>query len=266
MLFADHLVVVRGGGDLGTGVADRLVRAGFPVIVLELAAPLAVRRRVSFSSAVTNGGVEIEGTRAVVVASPADAVATAQTGDVAVLVAPDLPDITPAPSVVVDARLAKRNLDTTMDQASLVIALGPGFTAGEDCHAVIETMRGHRLGRVIWSGNAEPDTGMPGILGGVDAGRVIRATAAGTVAWGVEIGDLVAAGQEIGTACHVAVHTSIAGVVRGLIAPGTETHSGLKIADIDPRGDRSAPFEISDKARLVGAGVLEAVLAWLNER
>jgi xanthine dehydrogenase accessory factor len=180
-------------------------------------------------------------------------------------VAPELPEFTPAPSIVVDARLAKRALDTTLDQAPLVVALGPGFTAGEDCHAVVETMRGHRLGRVIWNGAAAPDTGMPGILGGVGAGRVIRATSVGAIAWTVDIGDLVAAGQEIGTVGGEPVHTSIAGVVRGLIAPGTEAHRGLKIADIDPRSDQSSPFEISDKARLVGAGVLEAVLTWLNK-
>lgn len=265
MLFTDHLVVVRGGGDLGTGAADRLLRAGFPVVVLELPSPLAVRRHVAFSTAVENGSVEVEGNQAIHVDTPAEAIATAQDGDVAVLVAPELPEFAPAPSIVVDARLAKRTLDTSMDQAPLVVALGPGFSAGENCHAVVETMRGHRLGRVIWNGAAAPDTGMPGILGGVGAGRVIRATSVGAIAWTVDIGDLVAAGQEIGTVGEEAVHTSIAGVVRGLIAPGTEARRGLKIADIDPRGDQSSPFEISDKARLVGAGVLEAVLTWLNQ-
>ncbi len=268
MRFEDHLVVVRGGGDLASGAAHHLHRAGFPVVVLELPAPLAIRRTVSFASAVLGGDVTVDSADPVVgrlAETPGDAVAIARGGAVAVLVSPDIPDFGEPISVVVDARLAKRNIDTAIDQAPLVVALGPGFTAGEDCDAVVETMRGHRLGRVIWEGPAAPNTGVPGSVGGATAQRVVRAPAAGTVNWDVAIGDLVEADQRLGTVGSFPVTTPISGVVRGLIAPGFDATTGLKIADIDPRAEPTACFEISDKARLVGAGVLLATLTWLNQ-
>lgn len=267
MLFEDRLVVIRGGGDLATGAAHAIHRAGFPVVVLELAQPLAIRRRVAFATAVIEGDVVVDATDPVVgrlAASPAEAVALARGGGVAVLVSPEVPDFGEPISVLVDARLAKRNIDTTIDQAPLVIALGPGFAAGEDCHAVIETARGHSLGRIIQRGSALPDTGRPGSLGGVSADRVVRAPGDGIVAWDVDIGDLVEAGDRLGTVGTAPVTTTIAGVVRGLITPGIEARPGLKIADVDPRGDRTACDNMSDKARLVGAGVLQAILTWLN--
>ena len=266
MLFGDRLVVVRGGGDLATGVVHRLVRAGFPIVVTELAQPLAIRRSVAVAAAVTEGTVQIDGVEARRVASSHEAVLLARSGIVAVMVSPELPDFPEPPAVVVDARLAKRNLDTRSDQALLVIALGPGFTAGVDCDAVVETMRGHRLGRVIWVGGAEPDTGTPGRVGGVSAERVVRSPGNGPVGWRVEIGDMVASGDVIGAVAGTEIVAPIAGVVRGLLYPGQEATSGLKIADVDPRADRAACFEISDKARLVGGGVLEAVLTWLNSQ
>ena len=264
MLFEDRLVVLRGGGDLATGAVHQLQAAGFPVVVLELEHPLAIRRTVAVSSAVVAGSVTVDGVAARRAASPTEAVGMAKTGIVGVLVAPELPKFPEPASVVVDARLAKRNVDTTIVQAPLVVALGPGFTAGVDCHAVVETMRGHRLGRVIWKGPAAPNTGVPGNVGGATAERVVRAPRDGDVGWSVEIGDTVAAGHVLGDVGGAPVEASISGVVRGLIQPGTAVRSGLKIADIDPRADRSACFDISDKARLVGAGVLEAVLTWLN--
>ena len=264
MLFADTLVIIRGGGDLATGAGYQLHRAGFPVVVTEIAQPLAIRRTVAFASAVAEGSVTVEGVTAIRVASAEDAVAAASRGTVAVLVSPALPELPVLPSVVVDARLAKRNLDTTIDQAPLVVALGPGLTAGLDCHAVVETMRGHRLGRVMWEGAAAPNTGVPGTVGGASAQRLIRAPADGAVEWRVAIGDHVAAGQAIGRVGEVDVTAPIDGVTRGLITPGFPAASGLKIGDVDPRGDPAACFEISDKSRLVGAGVLEAVLTWLN--
>lgn len=264
MLFAEHLVVVRGGGDLATGAVHRLMTAGFPVIVLELEQPMALRRTVSVASAVLEGEATVEGIEAVLVDSAPAAVETARTGVAAVLVSPELPTFESPPSVLVDARVAKRNLDTTIDQAPLVIGLGPGFSAGVDCDAVVETMRGHRLGRVIWDGAAADDTGIPGQVGGVGAKRVVRAPGDGIVSWVVEIGDLVDPAQQIGSVGSASVKAPISGAVRGLIAPGYQAQSGLKIGDIDPRGDRSACFEISDKARLVGGGVLEAVLTFLN--
>ncbi|MGI9585036.1 MAG: selenium-dependent molybdenum cofactor biosynthesis protein YqeB, partial [Acidimicrobiia bacterium] len=172
-----------------------------------------------------------------------------------------LPDI--PRSVVVDARLAKRNIDTTMDQAPLVVGLGPGFTAGKDCHAVVETMRGHDLGRVIWDGSATPNTGVPGVVGGASADRVVHASTGGDVVWDVEFGETVDEGQVLGSLGGDAVVSTIGGTVRGLIAPGAVAE-GLKIADVDPRCDASAVHRISDKALSVGGGVLEAILVSNN--
>ncbi len=267
MLFEDRLVVVRGGGDLATGAAHALHRAGFPVVVLELPRPLAIRRRVAFASAVLEGEVVVDASDPLtgrLATGPDEAVAIARRGAVAVLVAPEVPQFGEPIAMLVDARLAKRNIDTTIDQAPLVVALGPGFAAGTDCHAVVETARGHSLGRIIWSGSALPDTGRPGTVGGASAERVVRASTAGRIAWEVEIGDLVAAGDRLGVIGVTPVEAAIGGVVRGLITPGFEAWAGLKIADVDPRGDQTACVNMSDKARLVGAGVLQAILAHLN--
>ncbi len=264
MLFADHLVVVRGGGDLATGAIARLHRAGFPVVVLELDPPLTVRRTVAVSTAVTDGTVRVEDLFAQRVASPEEAVDIAMKGTIAVVVSPRLPQFREPPAIVVDARLAKRNIDTTAHQASLVIGLGPGFAAGEDCHAVVETMRGHRLGRVIWQGSATPNTGVPGRIGGEDAKRVLRSAHEGIVKWRVAIGDAVTAGQPLGTVGAHDVHAEIGGVVRGLIAERFPATVGLKIGDLDPRADAAACWAISDKSLSVGGGVLEAVLMHLN--
>lgn len=269
MLFGDRLVVLRGGGDLASGVAHVLHRTGFPVVVLELAEPLAIRRTVAFATAIRDGEVVVDAVEPVVgrrCESASEAAATARGGAVGVVVAPDLPDFDEPIDVLVDARLQKRNTDTTIGQAPLVVALGPGFTAGIDCDAVVETMRGHDLGRVIWNGAASPNTGIPGSVGGASAQRVLRAASDGVVTWNVEIGDVVAAGQQLGKVGSRPVTTVIAGVVRGLIAPGYVATAGLKIADVDPRADRAACFTVSDKSRLVGAGALDAILTWLNRR
>ncbi|NNC93315.1 MAG: EF2563 family selenium-dependent molybdenum hydroxylase system protein [Acidimicrobiia bacterium] len=263
MLFSEHVVVVRGGGDLGTGVAFRLNRAGFPVVVLEIAEPLAIRRAVAAASAVAGGRVEIEGLEARRVETPQAARRVARSGVIAVLVSPELPTAL-SKFGVVDARLAKRNIDTRTDQAACVVGLGPGFTAGVDCHAVIETMRGHHLGRVIWQGSAAPNTGEPGVVGGASTQRVIRAPADGTVRWAVAIGDLVTAGQSLGRSGETEMTAPIDGVVRGLIAPGITVAKGTKVADIDPRADQAACFEISDKALAVGGGAVEAILTGLS--
>jgi len=167
---------------------------------------------------------------------------------------------------VVDARLAKRNIDTRSDQADLVVGLGPGFTAGVDCHAVIETMRGHSLGRVIWDGPALPNTGTPGIIAGKGAERVLRAPADGLVTWRLEIGDSVAERDVIGEVAGQPVYAPFAGVIRGLIAPGTAVSRSLKIGDVDARANVAACFTISDKALAIGGGVLEAILTYLNRR
>lgn len=263
MLFGDRCVVIRGGGDLATGAALRLVRAGFPVIVTELEHPMTVRTTVSFSTAVSAGRVTVEGVtaRRTVVA---DIRSVLEGGDVPVLVSPSLPDIEPSASVVVDARMAKRNIDTAMDDAPLVVALGPGFTAGSDCDVVIETARGHRLGRVIWTGAAEPNTGTPGLVGGKGAARVLRSPAAGMATWQVAIGDVVIENQPLGTIGTRDVVAPFDGLVRGLIAESTEVPVNTKIGDIDPRVDPLACEQVSDKSLAIGGGVLEAVMTWLN--
>jgi xanthine dehydrogenase accessory factor len=286
MLFSQHLVILRGGGDLATGVAYRLHQAGFPIIVLELERPLVVRRKVALATAVLENQITIETLHAQHAQSADEAIELAQSGIIPVLVAPELSVISNQLTVfndqllptdyrplitdhrlpiLVDGRMAKRNIDTHIAQAKLVIALGPGFSAGVDCHAVIETMRGHNLGRVIWQGAAFPNTGTPGIVAGKGAERVLRAPAAGKVDWRLAIGDLVQADEIIGEVADKPLVAPFAGVLRGLIAPGTEVPAGLKIGDLDARADRDACFTISDKALSVGGGVLEAVLTHLNQ-
>lgn len=262
MLFPEHLVILRGGGDLATGAAWRLTKAGFPVVVTELPEPLAIRRTVAVSTAVSEGEVTVEGMRAVRHQDARSAAVAARRGVVAVIVASGLPSLSAA--AVVDARMAKRNLGTTIEDAPLVVGLGPGFTAGTDCDAVVETVRGHHLGRVIWSGGAAPDTGTPGIVAGRGAERVLRSPREGAVRWERSIGDRVRGGDVLGSVGGVDVVAPFDGVVRGLIADGHVVATGMKIADVDARADPAAAFEISDKALAVGGGVLEAVLTWLN--
>ncbi len=259
-----ELVVVRGGGDIATGVVWRLNRAGWPVLVTELASPLTVRRTVSVSSAVTDGVADVEGMRAELAADPAMASEMARRGVVAVVVCEGLPEV--GADVVVDARVAKRNIDTSIDDAALVVGVGPGFTAGVDCHAVVETNRGHHLGRCAWSGSAEPNTSTPGTLGGRGGERVLRAATSGVVTWCVVIGDPVVAGQPMGSVANTEITAPFDGVVRGLITPGVRVPAGMKIGDVDSRGDRGMCWEISDKSLGIGGGVLEAVLTWMTRR
>ncbi len=262
MIFSRHPVVIRGGGDLATGVAWRLSRAGFPVVVCELAEPLTVRRTVALSSAVLDGSVTIEGLVGRRVDDPGELIATALAGVIPVIVSPGLPSI--GSSVVVDARLAKVNIDTTIDDAETVIGLGPGFTAGFDCHAAIETKRGHHLGRVIWDGSPAANTGTPGIIGGRGSERVLRAPVDGRAEWVCSIGDIVKEGDRLGSIGGVAVSAPFDGAVRGLITSAAKVEAGVKIGDVDPRPDTSACHEISDKALAVGGGVVEAVLSRLG--
>lgn len=257
----NSLTVIRGGGDLATGVIYRLWRMGMPMIVLELANPLVVRRRVAVATAVLEGSVTVERMTAQRVATWAEVNLLWQQGIVPVMVAAELPHFPQPIGILVDGRMAKRNIDTHIAQAPLVIALGPGFVAGMDCHAVIETQRGHCLGRVIWQGAALPNTGTPGIVAGKGAERVLRAGCAGIVHWQVEIGQQVTNGQQLGTVAELPVVAPFDGVVRGLIAPGCYVPAHLKIGDIDPRADREACFTISDKALAIGGGVVEAIFS-----
>jgi xanthine dehydrogenase accessory factor len=274
MLFADYLVILRGGGDLATGVAYRLNQAGFPVIVLEIEKPLAVRRRVSLATAVLEEEIVVDGIRGVRANDLSQAFDIIKTGSIPVVISQDLPKVEHLPlpdnlskiPVLIDARMAKRNIDTSLRQADLVIALGPGFKAGVDCHVVIETKRGHRLGRTIWRGGAIPDTGRPGRIDGKAVSRVLRAPASGVAVWEFEIGDMVKAGQVIGSVAGEPIQAPFDGVIRGLIAPGFNLPAGIKVGDVDPRGDVAACFSISDKALSIGGGVLEAMLVWINRQ
>ncbi len=266
MQFGEHLVVVRGGGDLATGTIYRLRKAGFPIVTLELEQPLAIRRTVAVASAVLEDRALIEDIDAIRIDDLEEALEVAKSGAIPVVVSPTLPQLPWEPSVVVDARIAKRNIDTTINDAPFVVGLGPGFEAGADCHAVVETMRGHYLGRVIWEGEATPNTGEPGVLGGKSSDRVVRAPTFGLLSWKVNIGDLVAMGDVLGDINGVPIRSRIGGVVRGLLAPGYEVEWNWKLADIDPRANTSACFEISDKALAIGGGVVEAVLTWINSR
>ncbi len=264
MLFSNHLVIIRGGGDLATGVAYRLHKAGFPLIVLELEKPMVIRRRVALATAVLEGSITIEDIRGQLAHSLDEALDLSQTNTVPVLIAPTLTIPHSSFSILVDARIAKRNIDTTIDQAPLVIGMGPGFTAGADCHAVIETMRGHNLGRVIWQGSALPNTGTPGIVAGKGAERVLRAPVDGVVNWRLAIGDYVELDTVIGDVNGVPVTAPFAGVIRGLIAPGLSVSAQMKIGDVDARGTPENCFTISDKALAMGGAALEAILSHIN--
>jgi xanthine dehydrogenase accessory factor len=259
--FAPRLVWIKGGGDLGTGVAHRLHRAGLQVVVSELAQPLVVRRAVAFASAVYDGSIILEGVEARLVRDMSETQNLLGVGIVPVV--PDPTGSTVAllkPGVVVDARMAKRNLDTTLNDAAIVIGLGPGFVAGQDVHAVIETMRGHDLGRVILQGSAQPDSQMPATVQGYGRERVLRAPCNGSFHSELHIGERVQPGQTIAWVAQEPLLASIAGVLRGLLHDGLFVYQGHKVGDIDPRAIPEHCFSISDKARAIGGGVLEAML------
>jgi len=282
-MLKDILVVVKGGGDLATGVAHRLHRVGMKVVVTELAQPTVIRRAVAFASAVFEGEVTVEGVTARRVEDAAQALALLPEGIVPVLVDPGASILRPEPcpeqsrrvvegvpelkpTVVVDAIIAKRNTGTQITDAPVVVALGPGFTAGLDAHAVIETNRGHDLGRVILEGQAAPDTGIPGPVMGYASERVVRAPGEGVFQGVKAIGDRVEAGDVVARAGDQPVLAPISGVLRGLLADGLVVKDGMKVGDVDPRGVREHCFTISDKARALGGSVLEAILYLLRER
>ncbi len=254
-------VVIKGGGDLGTGVAWRLCRVGMRVLVTELPHPLVIRRAVAFASAVYEGAITVEGITARLVQDDAAVEAAWARGEVPVLVDPEGAVIGRLrPLVVVDAIMAKRNTGTHRGDAPIVIGLGPGFMAGRDVDAVIETKRGHFLGRAIYEGPAQPNTGVPGDVRGETARRVVRAPAAGRFHAHRRIGDRVRAGDLLAEVDGVPVRSPLDGVLRGLLADGLEVTSGMKVGDVDPRGVVEHCFTISDKALAVGGGVLEAIL------
>ena len=277
-MFTDTLILIKGAGDLASGVAARLFRAGFPVVMTEIATPLAVRRAVAFAEAIYAGTTRVEEIAArryavdemsALVQEP-DALRRA----VPVVVDPAATLVTRLrPAVVVDGIMAKANTGTTLTDAPVVIALGPGFSAGQDCHAVIETNRGHDLGRVIWQGAAETDTGAPGVLPGLPrmTSRVLRAPVDGHIVDAVAVGTSVQTGDVLATARGIDGRTEplcapFAGVLRGIIHPSVAVHAGMKVGDLDPRIQPRNCFTISDKSLAVGGGVLEAVLMMRRRR
>ena len=253
--------LIRGSGDLASGIALRLWRSGIEVVMTDLSRPTAIRRTVSFSEAIVHGETTVEDVTARLAANADEARALLAQGIVPVLADPDCAcraDL--HPDALVDAILAKRNLGTRLTDAPIVIGVGPGFTAGVDCHAVVETMRGHTLGRVIYTGSALPNTNIPGLIGGFAGERVLRAPADGEFRSARQIGDLVKAGDVAGYVAGEPMACTIGGVLRGLIADGVLVHKGMKSGDVDPRGDVDNCYTASDKALAVGGGVLEALL------
>lgn len=256
------LILVRGAGDLASGVAARLHRSHFAVVMTEVSRPLMVRRAVCFGEAVYDAEIVVEDIIARRAASVAEAFAALEEGLIPVLVDPDARcRVELAPAAIVDAIMAKRNTGTTIHDAPLVLGLGPGFTAGRDCHCVIETLRGHWLGRPIWEGSAAPDTGEPGEIAGQGIARLLRSPADGLFEPRVSIGDRVAAGQVLAVIGDVPLCAQIDGIVRGMLRSGLTVWRGVKVGDVDPRAERSHCFTLSDKSLAIGGGVLEALLS-----
>jgi len=256
-------VLIKGAGEQASAVGHRLFRCGFRVMMTELERPTAIRRTVSFCSAIYEGEIQIEGVRGV----------RCRPGDLEVLPAGEWDAIRVTvdpqsrlvalwqPDVIVDARILKTNLDNRLTDAGLVIGLGPGLVAGSDVHYVVETSRGHHLGRIVESGSTASDTGQPGEIGGYTHERLLRAPAGGVFASRRGIGERVQAGDVIGSVAGVAVEARIAGVLRGLLWPGLDVVPGQKVADVDPRAERSLCVTLSDKARTISGSVLEIVVA-----
>ena len=260
------LIVVRGGGDLATGTIYKLYKCGFPVLIVEIAEPSAIRRNVAFSEAVYQGSQTVEDVTCYRADSIDHAKSLLQEGKLAVFVDPEGTSISILkPIAVVDAILAKKNLGTHRNMAPITVALGPGFTAGKDVDAVVETKRGHNLGRVLWTGSAAANTGIPGIIGGFGKERVIHCPAKGILRNVKNITDTVSKGEVIAVVETgdgiVPVEATLDGILRGLIRDGYPVNAGFKMADIDPRAEELGNcFTISDKARCIAGGVLEAIL------
>ena len=260
------LIIVRGGGDLATGTIYKLKKSGFPVLILETAHPSAIRRNVAFCEAVYQGTQTVEDMTCYLAESLVQAQQFLSEGKLTVLVDPrgeSIPRLNPL--AVVDAILAKKNMGTSRTMAPITVALGPGFTAGQDVDAVIETKRGHNLGRVLWEGSAAPNTGIPGIIGGYGKERVIHCPAEGILRNVRKITDTVSKGEVIALveteAGTIPVEATLDGILRGLIRDGYPVKVGFKMADIDPRAEELENcFTISDKARCIAGGVLEAIL------
>ena len=262
----NNLIIIRGAGDLATAVAIRLHNSGFRVVCLEVAQPTVIRRTVSFAQAVFEGQSCVENVHAHLV-SIEDIEKIFSEDAVPVLIDPDGDAIRILhPAILIDAIIAKKNLGTSKDMAPFTIALGPGFVAGEDVDCVVETARGHNLARLIYSGSAAPNTGIPGNIEGFTSERVIHSPCCGTFRSVRKIGDLVVKGDLIAEVGGMPVQATIDGMIRGLLHDGLDIQEHFKIADIDPRGSRADYQTCSDKARALGGAVLEAVMNYLSGR
>lgn len=259
-------VLVRGGGEMASGIAHRLHRCHMRVAITEIPAPTAVRRSVAFAEAVYDGCQTVEGVTALRVSSCDEAHAAWDRHQIALFVDPDaaVREIL-KPAVLIDAVMSKKNGRSRLSDAPLVIGVGPGFTAGVDVHAVIESNRGFNLGRVIWHGPAESDTGIPAPVGGYTQTRVLRAPRSGIFGASRRIGDIVEAGEVVAEVGGAAVRAEIPGQLRGLLRSGIQVTQGVKIGDVDPRGERGYCYLISDKSRAIAGGVVEAVLSYFSD-
>lgn len=264
----DVIIGIKGAGEMASGVACSLYKANIRnIFMMEIASPLAVRRTVSFCESIHSESITIEGVQGVIAHDANNIKKAWNHGAIAVLPDPEWKTISRLkPDVVIDATLAKINLGTRVGEARLVIGLGPGFEAGKDVHIVIETHRGHNIGRIIEKGAAHPNTGVPGNIDGYTHQRVLRAPCDGRFESSLDIGTLVKKHQTIGRVDALEVTATLTGVLRGLIRPGTRVKKGLKIGDIDPRGDVDHCYTVSDKARTLGGSVLQAILFKLNRR
>lgn len=260
------IIVIRGGGDIATGVAHRLFQCGYQVVILEADQPTVIRRQVSFAQAVRDSSCSVEGVIAERAENLQDVQHILRGKKIPVLVDPQGQSIHDLkPKAVIDAIIAKKNLGSSTDMAPIVIGLGPGFEAGKDVHAVIETNRGHQLGKVILKGFAEKNTNIPGTIGGYAAERLLRAPKAGTINLIKDIGDPVKTGEVVAKIGNQKVIANIPGIIRGLIANHSKVKKDLKIGDIDPRSEVEFCYSISDKARAIAGGVLEALM-FLNQK
>ncbi len=259
-------VLIRGGGELASAVACRMAEGHFNVILTEVGQPQAVRRNVAFCEAVYEGKKTVEGKTARLVTSAYEARIAWEAGDLAIIVDPENNILTELkPDIEIDAMIAKKNLGTRITDAGLVIGLGIGFEAGKDSHVVIETNRGHNLGRVLREGIAEADTGNPGNIGGYTTERVMRSPCEGIFRAEKKIGDMVKAGDVVAYVEGQPVKATIPGIIRGLLRDGTPVTKGFKSGDVDPRGNKEYCNTISDKGRTISGGVLEAILAYYNK-
>lgn len=263
---SEHYIIVRGGGDLATGVIHRLFRCGYKVLILECEKPSAIRRKVSFCEAVYDGEAFVEGVLCSRIEDISQCRQVWEKRQIPLLVDPEAACLKTGldgqvPAALIDGIIAKKNLGTRKDMAPVTIGLGPGFLAGEDVDYVVETMRGHDLGRIIEGDYAQPNTGVPGMVGGVSKERVLHSPEAGVIHVKSQIADLVEKGQILAYVGEVPVPASITGVLRGIIRDGYQVFKGMKIADIDPRKEEKKNcFTISDKARCIAGSVVEILL------